>query len=74
VQHAIDDVGRIRVGGRLAGFNTAALVDRDVHHDRAIFHRAQVFAADEARGPRALHQHRADDEVCLGDLLTHSDR
>ena len=63
VDDVVDDVRRLRVRGRLARLEAAALVDGHVDHHRPRLHDLQVVAADEVRGLRTGDQHRADHEV-----------
>ena len=49
---AVDFVDRVGVGGRMRGFEAAALVDRDVDQHRAALHRLQHVAGDELRARR----------------------
>ena len=68
------DEGRSVVGRRATRLDASALVHGDIDDDRAVLHYGEVFAADQPRRPRALHEHRPDHEVRLGDLLAHRDR
>ena len=63
MHHTVDYVGRVGVRRRARGLEAAALVDRDVHHDRALLHLLHHLPADELRRGRARNEHRADHEV-----------
>ena len=53
----------------MAGFKTAALIDRDVDEDRARLHRAEHVACDQLRRFGAGDQHRADYQIGLGNAF-----
>ena len=63
----VDDVGRLAVGGRAAGFDAAALVDRHVDDYAARLHVLEVIAGDQHGGLRARNQHGPDDQIGPGD-------
>jgi hypothetical protein len=69
VDDAVDRVGRLGVGGRVAGLETAALVDRHVDQHRAGLHLLEVLAPDQLGRGGPGGQHRADDHVGLEDLV-----
>ena len=56
---AVDLVGRLGMGGGVAGLETAALVDGDVDEHGTGLHARQHLAADKLRGGGARDQHRA---------------
>ena len=72
MRHALDDVHRVGVRGRVRSLEAAALVDRDVDHDRTGLHACDHLARHELRGERAGDQHGPDHEIRLlhrrGDL------
>ena len=66
---AVDDVGWIRMGRRSAGFEAAALVDSDVRKDGTILHRSEHLGGHQLRRCRAWNEHRANDQISLGDTF-----
>ena len=66
---SVDDIGRLRVGGGMAGLEAAALIDGDIDQHRSGLHRAEHGAGDEVRGGGSGDEHRADDEVRLRDTF-----
>lgn len=63
VDHAVQGVDGVVVGGDMGGFAAAALVDGDIHEDGAGFHFLQVFLLEELGGGAAGDQDGADDQV-----------
>ena len=67
VEDAVHLVDGVVVGGLVGRLDAAALVDGHVDDDRAGLHAAHHVLGDDHRRPAAGHEHRADDEVGLGD-------
>jgi hypothetical protein len=63
MHYAVDHVGRIGVRRRARGLEATALIDGDVHHDRALLHLLHHRTAHELRRRRAGNEHRADHKV-----------
>ncbi len=61
----VDGIG---VGGGPRGLRTAPLVDGDVDEHRPPLHRPHHLAADELGRGGAGDEHRADDEIGIGDM------
>ena len=68
---AVDHVGRLRMGGGLGRFGTAALVDCDVDQHRTRLPVLQHRLGHQLRGRSARDQHAADHEVGRGAFLFH---
>ena len=69
VDHALEHIGRLGVGGRAAGFEAAALIDGDIDQHRALLHGLYHGSGDEFRRGGAGDEHRADDEVRVAHQL-----
>ena len=65
VQNAVDGIDRVLMGGRVAGFKTAALVDCHIHQRRPRFQLCQLRARNQLGCRSPGDQHRADDQVGL---------
>ncbi len=63
VEHAIDEINGIGMGGGVGGFEAAALIDGDIHDHCAALHVGDHIAADEFGSGSAGDEHRADDQV-----------
>ncbi len=63
MDNAIDDIGGIGMGGRMAGFETAALINRDIDQHGAFLHGLEHVGADQLGRGGSGDQHGADDEV-----------
>src|SRR5215213_2921082 len=61
--YAVDQISRIRMRGGARSFGTAALVDRDIHNHRALFHQPHGLGRNEFRRLCAGHKHCGDDEI-----------
>ena len=59
----VDHVGRLGMRCRPAGFETAALVDRDIDEDRTPVHVPDVLRRDQFWRRSAGNQHRTDNQV-----------
>ena len=70
----IDFKGRIIVGRRMGGFETAALIDGDIDHDCALFHQFKVFFFDQMRGFGTGDQHGSDDRIGFLEFFMKSGR
>ena len=73
VQHAIDEINRIGVGGGVRGLEASALIDGDVHHHRAWLHGLQHFAPHQSGSRRAGNQYRANHEIGIADSVAHGE-
>ena len=69
MHHAAGHISRLGMRGRARGFKAAALVNGDIHGDRAGLHRLHHFFADQFRRLGARNQHAADDQVGLQHML-----
>ena len=65
----IDDIGRVLMGGRLRGFETATLVDGDIAQYRAGPHGAEHVAGHQFGRFGSGDQHRADHQIGLGNAF-----
>ena len=63
VEHVVDEVDGVGMGGGVGGFEAAALIDGDIHHDGAALHAGDHVAAHEFGGGGARNEHAADDQV-----------
>eukprot|EP01137_Pigoraptor_chileana_P005243 Opistho-2@48068 len=72
VHHAVDDEGRLGMGGRMRGLEAAALVDRHIDDDGARLHLRHHGTRHQLgrRGPR--DQHAADHQIGPQHRLLHA--
>jgi len=59
VQHAVQFVDGLVVGGLMNGLDAAALIDRDVDDHGAVLHRANHVLGDDDRGGASV-EHTGD--------------
>src|SRR5204863_8211 len=72
-QYVVDEIDGLGMRGCVRSFKTAALVDSDVYHDRALLHSAQHIATNQLRRRSARNQHRPDDQIGQVQRLTNGE-
>jgi hypothetical protein len=69
VDNFVDKVGRLRVRGRVRGFEAASLIHGNVDNHCAWFHKLEIFPPDQTRRACPANEDRADDQVSLDSLV-----